>query len=290
MKKTLHTCALILSTLAGFHVAVGSVFPSVVHAPEPAPFALELDGLIEPYADLNVGAQVDGVLSEILVERGDMLKAGQVIARLESGLEQTQLDIAEARAGSTAGIDSAAAGVQLSRQRLDRTRQLYEERVASRGALDEVETELRLAELRLVEAKEIHRMAQLEVKRVQALIKQRTIHAPISGVVVERFLGAGELVYRANQDQVLRIAQVDPLRVEIIAPMSVYGQVRVGDFVEVLPMEPVGGSYKAKVIAVDRVIDAASGTIGIRCELPNSDHKIPAGLRCRVRLNLVERR
>ena len=42
---------------------------------------LELDGLIEPFADLNLGAQVDGVLAEILVERGETVGAGQVVAR-----------------------------------------------------------------------------------------------------------------------------------------------------------------------------------------------------------------
>jgi hypothetical protein len=46
---------------------------------------------------------------------------------------------------------------------------------------------------------------------------------------------------------------------------------------------PVGGVYKAVVTVVDQVFDAASGTIGVRLELPNPDYAIPAGLKCQVR-------
>ena len=50
-----------------------------------------------------------------------------------------------------------------------------------------------------------------------------------------------------------------------------------------MPERPIGGSYSAVVKVVDRVIDAASGTFGVRLELPNRERKIPAGVRCRVR-------
>jgi multidrug efflux pump subunit AcrA (membrane-fusion protein) len=45
----------------------------------------------------------------------------------------------------------------------------------------------------------------------------------------------------------------------------------------------VGGKYTARVEIVDRVVDAASGTFGVRMTLPNPDRKIPAGLKCRAR-------
>lgn len=52
---------------------------------------------------------------------------------------------------------------------------------------------------------------------------------------------------------------------------------------EVYPEDPVGGVHKAVVTVVDQVFDAASGTIGVRLELPNPDYAIPAGLKCQVR-------
>ena len=57
----------------------------------------------------------------------------------------------------------------------------------------------------------------------------------------------------------------------------------VGMIGVVMPEAPVGGSYSATVTVVDRVVDAASGTFGVRLELPNTDHALAAGLKCRVR-------
>ena len=52
--------------------------------------------------------------------------------------------------------------------------------------------------------------------------------------------------------------------------------------VEVIPEAPIGGQYMAEVKIVDRVIDAARGTLGVRLELPNPNHRLPAGLKCKV--------
>ena len=49
--------------------------------------------------------------------------------------------------------------------------------------------------------------------------------SPLNGVVVERFLGPGE---RVGNEKILKIAQIDPLNVEVIAPMEMFGSVRVG--------------------------------------------------------------
>ncbi len=100
MNRTLQATVLALGLLG---IANASA-PVVAHAPARVQ-AIELDGLIEPFKDLNIGAQVDGVLSELLVERGDMVLRGQVVALLESELERAQLQIAKARAESTAPRD-----------------------------------------------------------------------------------------------------------------------------------------------------------------------------------------
>jgi multidrug efflux pump subunit AcrA (membrane-fusion protein) len=96
---------------------------------------------------------------------------------------------------------------------------------------------------------------------------------------MERFLSPGEYI----EDQpVVKLAQIHPLHVEVFAPVELLGAVKVGMQAEVVPENPVGKVYKAKVTIVDRVIDAASGTFGVRLELPNPKYKLPAGLKCRV--------
>jgi multidrug efflux pump subunit AcrA (membrane-fusion protein) len=112
------------------------------------------------------------------------------------------------------------------------------------------------------------------------ILDRRTIRSPVSGYVVERRMSPGEVV---DEETILTLAQVDPLRVEVIVPSTLYGQIQVGMQAEVFPELPPDAIYEAEVTLVDRVIDAASGTFGARLELENRGHLIPGGLRCRVR-------
>ena len=125
------------------------------------------------------------------------------------------------------------------------------------------------------------RLAELELRRATAELRRRTIRSPVDGVVVERFLSPGEF---AKQDPILKLAQLDPLRVEVFAPVELLGQITVGMEGRVKAEGPVDGVQMAKVTIVDRVVDAASGTFGVRLELPNPGYRVPAGLRCRVEL------
>ena len=78
----------------------------------------------------------------------------------------------------------------------------------------------------------------------------------------------------------MELAQIDPLNVELVLPVRYFGSIKPGMVADVMPQEPVGGMYQAKVVSLDKVIDAASGTFGVRLEFPNPGNKVPAGLRC----------
>jgi multidrug efflux pump subunit AcrA (membrane-fusion protein) len=124
------------------------------------------------------------------------------------------------------------------------------------------------------------RLADLELQRTSAEVALRTIKSPVNGVVVERYMHPGEF---PKQEKILKLAQIDPLRVEVYVPVAMLGKIVVGRTAYVKPESPVTGEYAAKVTVVDRVVDAASGTFGVRLELPNHDLKLPAGLKCTVR-------
>jgi hypothetical protein len=79
------------------------------------------------------------------------------------------------------------------------------------------------------------------------------------------------------------LAQVDPLRVEVFVPTRFYNQIRNQASAVIEPEAPIGGTYSATVTVVDRVLDAASGTFGVRLKLPNPEHLLPAGLKCKIR-------
>lgn len=89
--------------------------------------------------------------------------------------------------------------------------------------------------------------------------------------------------FTSGGSPVLKAAQLNPLRVEVIVPVSWLGKVSVGAQAEILPEAPMNSVHVARVTVVDPVVDAASGTVGIRLELPNPEYSLPAGLKCKVR-------
>jgi RND family efflux transporter MFP subunit len=240
---------------------------------------MEIDGLIEPHMVVNVGSGVAGILERVNVDRGDFVKKGQVLAKLESEVEKATMELARARATIETSVKLEKAELAFSERSEERMKQLYNEQGIPFSEMDEAETKRILAELGLGEALENKRLAKLDLQRAIQVLKRRTILSPIAGVVVERFLSPGEFV----EDQpILKLAQIDPLNVEVIVPVSLLGSIKVGMRAEVRPEDPPGGVYTAPVKIVDSVIDAASGTFGVRLVLPNPDNRLPAGLKCKV--------
>jgi len=238
-----------------------------------------IEGLIEPSLVVNVGSPVPGILASVKADRGDMVKKGQVLATLESGVERATMELTRARAEMEQTIRAGEARLEFSIRKQERFEELYKKKVIPFTDMDEARTASELALMELEEAKENKRIAALEFKRSVAVVNRMSIHSSIAGVVMERFLSPGEHV----EDQpVLKLAQIHPLYVEVFAPVELLGTIKVGMQAEVTPENPVGQVYKAKVTIVDRVIDAASGTFGVRLELPNPKYLLPAGLKCKV--------
>jgi RND family efflux transporter MFP subunit len=252
---------------------------AVALAAAPAP-AQTLDCVIHPDLIAAVAAPVEGLLDKVNVDRGDLVKQGQEIATLESSLERVNIVLARARAEQDAALRSGRTRLDFGVRRYDRTIELYRKEMVPTKEMDEAETAKILAEHELLQAQENKRLAEIEVDRAKAALGLRTVKSPITGVVIERLLTAGEF---AKQAPIVRIAKIDPLRVEVIVPVALLGRVRVGGRAEIIPEAPVGGVFPATVTVVDRVIDAASGTFGVRLSLPNPDYRLPAGLRCGVR-------
>lgn len=237
--------------------------------------------LIQPKMTLKLGTQVPGLIRDMLVDRGAVIKKGDVIARLELGVEAAAVLVAEARASNESSVRSGQAKVDYQKRKEERMKALRKNDAVAFSAADEAETLARVAENELEEAKVNLQMAQTELVRSREILNQRIVRSPIDGVVVARTLGPGE--YAFDQGHLVTVAQIDPLYVEVYVPLNQFGRIRLGMSAEVQPEEPVGGVYKAVVTVVDQVFDAASGTIGVRLELPNPNYAIPAGLRCQVR-------
>jgi RND family efflux transporter MFP subunit len=210
------------------------------------------EGLLAPNEVVEFSSQVPGVIEQLNVERGDEVKKGQILARLKSGVEKAAVNLAKAR-------------VEFGQRKANRNAELYKKQLLSVHDKDELETEIQKAQLELAEAEE--------------RLKLRTIQSTTDGVVVKRTGAAGAYVY---ETPFVTVARIDPLNVEVIVPAAYFGMIKKGSSARVLLDKPIEGSYQAKVVIIDQVIDAASGTFGVRLELPNPKLALPAGLKCQV--------
>ena len=245
----------------------------------------EFDCMIEPRKSVEVRAASEGLIEKIWVDRGDMVKAGQVLVTLDSGVEKAAAESARYRTTMQGKIRTGESRVEFATQKYTRRDRLASQSFISQQDRDESLTEKRLAESELIEARDDRRLAEIELRRLSEQLRLRTIKSPVDGVVVDRMLNAGELAdNRDLRKPILKLADIGTLHVEALLPIEAYGKLGVGQRIDVLPETPVGGRYSASVKVVDRVMDPASGTFGVRLELPNPGLKLPAGIKCKLSL------
>ena len=243
----------------------------------------DVDCLVEPSMLVELGAAVPGQLAEVTFDRSDFVTAGAVMGKLESAVEAAAVQIAEQVANAKTGVQlrelSAAYGFRTEQ----RNHQLLASNSISKQNMDQVSTETAITKLQLLQEKESQAIAKLELARAQASLDRRSLVAPISGSVTQRYRNPGEFV---DSDPVFQIAQLDPLHVEVLLPISELGTVVVGSAADINLDVPgfQNENFKGKVVRIDSVADAASGTYGVRIELPNPELKIPSGVRCQADL------
>jgi RND family efflux transporter MFP subunit len=243
--------------------------------------AVQFDCVIEAQQVVKLASPVVGVIARLNVDRGDTVLKGQVLGKLEDDLEAVSLQLARVRARNEYSVKSIQARLEFLRSKLERADELFKRGTGTRATFDEADADAKVTEQQLREAEINLEFARLEVTRAEVVLRQRTLTSPFDGVVVERLLLPGE--YRNEQGPVLTLAQINPLRVEVFVPTRYYGLIRVGTRAIIQPEQPIGGNHSASVTVVDRVMDAASGTFGVRLNLPNEDFKLPAGVRCKIR-------
>lgn len=209
-----------------------------------------LECLLEPNKEIELSSPVQGVVESILVKRGDHIEKGQLLLSLHSELEKAQVQLAKARADF--GSRTKNRNTDISNLISDHEK-------------DEIETDAELA--------------KLELKEAQARLEMKHIYSPIDGIVKERLREEGEYV---SAEPVLTLVNIDPLYVEVIVPVSWFGRIKENQSAELSPEQPIGGKYTAKVLTIDKLVDAGSGTFRVRLTLPNPEGKLPSGLRCQI--------
>ncbi len=256
------------------YLAILMVIPQLAQA-VPLP---EMDCLIEPNMVIELSSSVNGVIDEIFVKRGDKISAGQTLVQLENSVEMANLLLAQAKADYSQDIEAADLQIKYTNTKLQRMAKLYAKKVMSVAEQQDAQNESNIALINKKRAVHARQMAKLELIRAKKALDRLVIKSPVDAIVVEKYLSKGEAVEEKN---ILQIAEVNPLKVEVIVPAEFFGEIKTG-MKAILTPEIKVSSVEAEVTMVDKVIDASSGTFYVRLRLPNPTHSLPGGLKCKV--------
>lgn len=240
-KRTTVILGLLGVALVGATVlqARGAASPGPATEPSPsaagqAPAGVAAEGRVVAYpgAEVHVGAERAGRLVSVLVEEGQRVRKGQLLAEIES--EELGAALAEARAR----VVEAEAETRLAEANLARRRRLAEERIVAASDLDQATRDLETASARTA-------TARANVARYEALLAKSRIVAPLSGTVVVRRVDAGQMVDTA--DHAFTVADLDRLRVEGEAHEADAGAVTPGATVTITADGYPGLSWRGTV-------------------------------------------
>jgi len=210
----------------------------------------EMLGYAEPYRIITVSAAESGVIAEVLVKEGDVVKKGQILARLDTATLQAECDIAQAEA------------------RLQATRKQRLEELAGSGRATPDELEKARTDLAIKDAL---------VRKFQAMIETRLMRSPVDGVVNDIKRDPSEAVSAANP-HVLTVVQIDRLTANLFLPPARALGLKVGDQV---PLTLDGRKRVAGTVEfISPVTDPASGTVRVKFTIENSSGEHRSGVRC----------
>jgi len=233
--------------------------------------------VVMPSNVADLGSNARGVIARMVVDRNDFVKQGDAIAVLDDKVEQAVVALAEKQASIDSEIALRKVNLDYAKREEAHASEAFKQKAFSLHDFDKAKVQVKLADIKLLQAEEKKMLAQKKLNQAKAALAHRTILAPFSGVVMERFKTIGEYI---DDDPVVRLAQLDPLYVELIIPAVQKKEITVGMHAKVCSDRNNAKGWDVSVVQVDEVIDAASGTFGARLLLPNPHYKIPAGLRC----------
>nr|WP_283254292.1 efflux RND transporter periplasmic adaptor subunit [Ramlibacter paludis] len=219
------------------------------------------------------------------VDRGTPVRKGQLLVTLDSSVEKAALATAKYRAVMQGQLRAAESKFLNAQHKFRRRDELQQQKFVSAQDRDDAEAEMLIAQADVLEAKDNRELSRLDASRLEAEIGRRQLLSPFDGVVIERLQQPGELAQVGEgSGPILKLAQTDPARVELVLPAARSGRLKVGQVVQIRTEPPFNKTFQAVVRVVDPLIDAASGTFGVRLEAANPRQEIPLGVKCSAEL------
>ena len=239
---------------------------NVVH-PQPAEAgAIRLPGMLEPDNEAAIHARASGYVAQRLVDIGDHVRAGQVLAVLDAPEVEQQL------AQAQADLRTAEANRGLAQ-----TTAVRWDALRAKDAVSQQETDEKSG--RLAAARALASSARANVERLRATLGFTRVVAPFAGRVTSRNAEIGALVNAGNgaASPLFTIADDRRLRLRVRVPQALSGQLTRGVVASLTVPEYPGDSFDAALVRTAGAVDRASGTVLAEFEVNNTGQRLKPG-------------
>ncbi len=263
--------------------------------------ALDLPGDMQALVDSPVFARVDGYLRTRLVDYGDRVKPGQLLAEidtpeLDQQISQARASLAQSQSALKelqAELDLSKANANLSRLTVERWRRLSTKGVVARQEADQKEADFAVTEAQVAKAQaaigtaqESVRANEANLRRLEQMKSFARITAPFDGVITARNVEIGTLVNAGNGGaarELFHIAQIYILRVFVNVPQTYVGAIHPGQTAELRVQELPGKVFQAKVARIANALDTNSRSMISVLEVANPQGILMPGMYTQVR-------
>lgn len=252
------------------------------------------DAELRPYKEIELHARATGYLDKMLVDAGDVVKEGQLIAELD--VPELTFDLQNAEATerrAKADMEKATAAYEeahLAITRLESADKAQPNLIAKQD-IDSARLRDQSARAALNAAKEEQNVAAANKNRFQTMLNYTRIAAPFAGVITRRYSDPGSLIQAGTSSgtaPLVRLSQVDLLRVAFPVSVSYVAGVKVGDAVEIR-IPSLTKKLSGKITRVSQKVETSTRTMEAQIDLPNPDRSLIAGVYATVMLKIDRR-
>jgi HlyD family secretion protein len=245
--------------------------------------ALEISGTLAPRSRVAVKTKLPGSsLERVLVDIGDAVKAGQVLATLDRREIDAQVDSAAALVDvAKAGLETSEASLANAELERDRSRNLFEKGALPRQRLDAAETAHRSGRAQRDLARANLAQAEASLRRSREVQRDATLTAPVTGFVVERHYDPGAI---PGDDPIVVIADLRQLKLEAGVSELEAGRLKIGTAAQVAVQAKPGEEFKGQLAAIAPEVDERNRHFKIDVRVENPKAALLAGMYATARI------
>jgi len=249
--------------------------------------SLTISGSLQPQSRVAVGTKLPGRLERVLVNIGDRVRAGQVVATLDAREIEAQADAAQAAVNvAKASVDAADAALSNATLEHERAAKLFERGALPRQRLDGAETTHRSATAQRDLARASLAQAEAADRRAAEILRDTTLRSPIEGVIVERNFDAGNLVNPGDKP-VVSVADARTLKLEAGVGELDAGRLRVGMPARIEVQARPGVGFAGELAAIAPEIDPKNRQFQIQVRLSNPGGQLLSGMYATARIEIA---